>query len=125
MVVDVNGYVAEATADNVFILTERGLVTPPTAVTLKGITRETVMEICDEFGIRCDERTFTLFEVWTAREVNICGTGAEIVPVVSVDHRPIGSGGIGPISRRIIDAYARLVRWTGTPIAAPEAAAVK
>lgn len=125
LMLDVNGYVAEATADNVFIVTERGLVTPPTAVTLKGITRETVMEICDELGIRCDERPFTLFEVWTAREVFICGTGAEVVPVVTVDHRPIGSGAIGPITRRIVDAYARLVRSTGTPIAAPETAAVK
>jgi len=76
-------------------------------------------------GYREIRKQFTLFEVWTAREAFICGTGAEIVPVVSVDHRPIGSGGIGPITRRIVDAYARLVRSSGTPIAAPEAAAAK
>jgi branched-chain amino acid aminotransferase len=58
-----------------------------------------------------------LFEVWTAREVFVCGTGAEVVPVLSVDGRIIGSGHIGPTTREIIDAYARLVRSTGTPIA--------
>jgi branched-chain amino acid aminotransferase len=56
--------------------------------------------------------------VWTAQEVFVCGTGAEIVPVVSVDGRTIGSGNVGPTTREIVDAYARLVRSTGTPIAA-------
>jgi len=117
LMLDVNGYVAEATADSVFIVTERGLVTPPTATNLNGITRETVLEIAADLGIRCEERPFSLFEVWTAREVFVCGTGAEIVPVLSVDARPIGSGDVGPTTRRIVDAYAALVRSTGTPIA--------
>jgi branched-chain amino acid aminotransferase len=116
LMLDVNGYVAEATADNVFIVTARALVTPPTATNLNGITRETVLELAAELGIRSEERPFSLFEVWTAREVFVCGTGAEVVPVLSVDGRTIGSGEIGPISRRIVDAYARLVRSTGTPI---------
>lgn len=116
LMLDANGYVAEATADNVFIVTARGLATPPTATNLNGITRETVLEIAAELGIRCEERPFSLFEVWTAREVFVCGTGAEVVPVLSVDGRVIGSGAIGRTTQRIVDAYASLVRSTGTPI---------
>ena len=100
LMLDVNGYVAEATADNVFIVTRRGLATPPTATNLDGITRETVLEIAARARIRCEERPFSLFEVWTAREVFVCGTGAEVVPVLSVDGRTIGSGKIGPTTRR-------------------------
>ena len=117
LMLDVNGYVAEATADNVFIVTSRGLATPRTATNLNGVTRETVLEIADDLGIPYEERPFSLFEVWTARELFVCGTGAEVVPVLSVDGRTIGSGNIGPTTRRIVDAYASLVRSTGTPIA--------
>ena len=91
-------------------------MTPPTATNLNGITRETVLEIASELGMPCEERPFSLFEVWTAREVFVCGTGAEIVPVVSVDGRTIGIGEHRTDDARIVDAYARLVRSTGTPI---------
>jgi branched-chain amino acid aminotransferase len=94
-------------------------------VTLKGITRETVFEIAARLGVPCAERPFTLFDVWTAREVFVCGTGAEIVPVLSVDGREIGTGRVGAVTARIVDEYARIVRSTGTPIAAPAVAAVK
>ena len=109
LLLDVNGYVAEATADNIFLVTRQGLATPRTATNLDGITRETVLEIAGELGMPCEERPFSLFEVWTAREVFVCGTGAEVVPVLSVDGRTIGSGHIGPTTREIVDAYARLV----------------
>jgi hypothetical protein len=117
LMLDVNGYVAEATADNVFVVTARGLVTPPTATNLNGVTRETVLEISERLGIRCEERPFSLLEVWTAREVFVCGTGAEVVPVLEVDGPTIGSGAVGATTRQIVDAYATLVRSTGTPVA--------
>ena len=117
LMLDVNGFVAEATADNVFIVTSRGLATPRTATNLNGITRETVLEIAEELGIPYEERPFSLFEVWTASELFVCGTGAEVVPVLSVDGRTIGSGDIGATTRRIVEGYASLVRSTGTPIA--------
>jgi branched-chain amino acid aminotransferase len=123
LMLDVNGYVAEATADNVFVVTTRGLVTPPTATNLNGVTRETVLEIGATLGIRCEERPFSLFEVWTAREVFVCGTGAEVVPVVAVDGRTIGSGAIGAITRQIVEAYTTLVRSTGTPFAIADGSA--
>jgi branched-chain amino acid aminotransferase len=116
LLLDVNGFVAEASADNIFIVNAHGLATPPAATNLRGITRETVLEIAAARGLVCVERPFTLFEVWTAREVFICGTGAEVVPVLSVDQRPIGDGTIGPVTATIVAAYAATVRATGTPI---------
>src|SRR5215467_8241306 len=87
---DHNGHVAEATVDNLFIVVDRTLMTPPTATNLRGITRETVIDLANELSIRVEERHFTLFDVWTAREAFMCGTMAEIVPVASVDGREIG-----------------------------------
>jgi len=118
LLLDHQGYVAEASADNVFIATGEALITPPCATNLKGITRETVLEIAARLGIRAEERPFTLFEVWIAREAFVCGTGAEIVPVLNVDGRKIGGGEIGPLTKRIADAYFAHVRETGTPIPA-------
>jgi branched-chain amino acid aminotransferase len=118
LLLDAEGYVAEAGVDNIFIVSERGLRTPPTSTNLKGITRETVLELAAELGVAAEEARLTLFDVWTASEVFMCGTGAEIVPVRSVDGRTIGSGGVGPITARIVSAYATLVRSTGTPIEA-------
>ena len=97
-------------------MTDRGLVTPPTATNLKGITRETVIELATSLGVPVTEAKFTLFDVWTAREVFVCGTGAEIVPVRSIDGREIGDGDVGPITTKIIDSYFSLVRSSGTPI---------
>ena len=116
LMLDAQGYVAEATVDNFFIVTDQALVTPPTATNLKGVTRETLLEIAASLGIRADEKAFTLFDVWTAKEAFICGTGAEVVPVVSVDARTIGSGTVGPVTARIVAAYHQLVRSQGTPI---------
>ena len=85
-----DGHVAEATADNIFIVTDRGIATPPTTHTLKGITRETVIEIAATGSMIVDERPLSLVDVWTAREVFLCGTMAEVVPVGSIDGRVIG-----------------------------------
>jgi branched-chain amino acid aminotransferase len=116
LLLDAQGYVAEATADNIFILTDEGCFTPPTATTLKGITRETVIEIARDMGVTIAESRFTLVDLWTAREVWMCGTGAEIVPIRSVDGRMIGTGTVGPLTTKIIDAYHARVRSEGTAI---------
>lgn len=121
LMLDTNGYVAEASVDNIFVATRRGLMTPPTATNLAGITRETVMEIAEALGVACEERFFNLVDVWTAREVFVCGTGAEIVPVTSVDRRSIGDGTVGPLTRQVMEAYRHLVCSTGTPIDASAA----
>lgn len=123
LLLDQHGYVAEATADNLFIVVDRTLMTPPTATNLRGITRETVLDLAGDLGIRTEVRPFTLFDLWTAREAFMCGTMAEMVPVVTVDGRAIGGGpgsGVagapGPMTSRIAAAYDRLVRSSGTPI---------
>jgi len=116
LLLDSSGYVAEGTADNIFIVTDRGLATPPTISTLKGITRETMFEIASEIGLAREERLLTLYDVWTAREVFLCGTFAEIVPVGTVDGRAIGNGAPGPTTMRVMAAYERIVRSMGTPI---------
>ena len=116
LMLDANGYVAEATVDNFFIVTDHALLTPPTATNLKGVTRETLLWLSIGLGIKAVEQPFTLFDVWTAREAFICGTAAEVVPVISVDDRVIGSGTTGPVTGRIITAYDELVRSQGTPI---------
>jgi branched-chain amino acid aminotransferase len=116
LMLDSQGYVAEATVDNFFIVTERALLAPPTATNLKGITRETLLGVAVSLGIRTEEAPFTLFDVWTAKEAFICGTAAEVVPVLSVDDRVIGGGAIGPVTGRIMTAYEQLVRAQGTPI---------
>src|SRR3954466_8870034 len=116
LMLDAQGYVAEATVDNFFIVTEHALLTPPTATNLKGVTRETLLSLAASLGIRADEKPFTLFDVWTAKEAFICGTGAEVVPVLSVDDRTIGDGRVGAVTARIVAGYHELVRSQGTPI---------
>jgi len=126
LLLDRDGHVAEATADNVFIVTERALVTPPASTNLRGITRETIVRLAEELGIRAEEKSFALFDLWTAREAFMCGTMAEVVPIASVDGRTIGSGAPGATTLRLMAAYGELVRSTGTPIpraATTEAAA--
>ena len=116
IMLDREGYVAEGSADNVFIVTDRALVTPPASTNLRGITRETVLRLAEGLGIRTEERRFALFDLWTAREAFLCGTFAEIAAIASVDGRTIGSGQAGPTTERLMAAYGELVRTTGTPI---------
>src|SRR4051812_46510588 len=116
LMLDGQGYVAEATVDNFFIVSEHALLTPPTATNLKGVTRETLLAVAASLGIKAEEKPFTLFDVWTAKEAFICGTGAEVVPVLSVDDRTIGDGRVGAVTGRIVAGYHELVRSQGTPI---------
>ena len=113
---DQHGYVAEATVDNVFIVVDRTLLTPPTSTSLKGITRETVIELARDLAFTVEERPFTLVDVWTAREAFMCGTMAEIVPIATVDGRAIGAGAPGAMTSLILAAYERAVRSSGAPI---------
>src|SRR3954466_2752777 len=113
LMLDHQGYVAEATVDNFFIVTEHALLTPPTATNLKGVTRETLLAVAASLGIKAEEKPFTLFDVWTAKEAFICGTGAEVVPVLSVDDRTIGSGGVGAVTARLKRSHHQLCEWRG------------
>lgn len=111
------GYVCEGSADNVFVVRQGEVWTPPDHVgILRGVTRDAVLEIARELGIPALERPFTLHDVYTADEVFLTGTGAEIGPVVSVDGRVIGAGRPGPVTLRLLEAYRERTRREGTPV---------
>lgn len=112
------GYVAEASGDNVFVIKGDTLVTPPSwCGALEGITRAVVMRLAPEHGLRVKEDVLTRYDLYTADEVFLTGTAAEIISVVNVDRRTIGSGLPGPMTRQLADAFSRFARRTGTPIA--------
>jgi branched-chain amino acid aminotransferase len=90
--------------------------TPPEDTILRGITRATVMEICEELGIPVEEKRITLGELYAADEVFLTGTAAEVAPVRKVDGRKIGEECPGPITRRIMEAFRELTKKEGTPV---------
>jgi branched-chain amino acid aminotransferase len=111
------GNVAECTADNVFIVKHGQISTPPvSAGALQGITRSVVFEIAAKLGIKVLETDITRHDVFVATECFLTGTAAEIVPVVKVDGRLIGSGKPGPVTTRVIAQFREMTRETGTPI---------
>jgi branched-chain amino acid aminotransferase len=110
------GYVAEATADNIFILGGKKLYTPSTILgALPGITREVVLELAPKLGLEPVETQLTLSQVYNAEECFLTGTAAEVIPVFEVDSRPIGTGKPGPITLRIMEAFHAQTRVDGTP----------
>jgi len=111
------GIVAECTGDNIFIVKEGKLYTPPIHVgILSGITRNTVMMIAEEMGIEVCEKEFTLFNVYSADECFLTGTAAEVVPVREVDRRVIGNGEVGPITKKLLKTFHEYAQNHGTPI---------
>lgn len=111
------GYVAECTADNVFILKGGQMFTPPvSAGSLKGITRAAVLDLARELGVPVSEPELTRYDVFTADECFLTGTAAEVIPVVKVDSRVIGDGRPGPITLKLLGAFRELTSRVGTPI---------
>lgn len=109
-----NGYVTECTGDNIFIVKNRVLTTPPVYLgALKGITRDVIIELATGLGYRVEETPFTRFEVFDADEVFLSGTAAEAIPVVNVDSRVIGSGRPGPITRQLMDEFRAIAGRDG------------
>jgi branched-chain amino acid aminotransferase len=112
------GYVSEASGDNVFVVRGDTLVTPPSwCGALEGITRAVVMQLAREQGLNVREDVISRYDLWTADEVFLTGTAAEVISVTSCDRRPIGDGTPGPVTRRLSDAFHAHVRRVGTPIA--------
>ncbi len=100
------GYVGEATGDNVFIVRDRQICTPHVASgMLEGITRATVLKLARNEGIEVSERVLERFDLYSADEMFLTGTGAEVIPVTKIDNRPVGDGKVGPISKRLIELY--------------------
>jgi branched-chain amino acid aminotransferase len=105
------GFVCEATGDNVFIVKDGRLITPPPeSGILLGITRQVVMDLARQAGIPVFETNMTRHDVYVADECFLTGTGAEIVPVTRIDNRPIGTAKPGPITQRLLEAFHKKVR---------------
>lgn len=107
-----DGHVAEGSAENIFLVINGELATPAiTENILQGITRDTIIELARrELGRITRERQVDRTELYTASEIFLCGTGAQIAPVVEVDHRPVGNGKLGPISGALQSLYFEVVR---------------
>ena len=111
------GYVAECTADNIFIVHKGEVITPASSQgALNGITRSTILDIAQEVEVPIREANMTRYDVWCADECFLTGTGAEVIPVTKLDGRQIGSGKPGPITQRILESFRRRVRAEGTRI---------
>jgi len=108
----VDGFISEGSAENIFLIRDGRLITPPLSDDiLEGITRETVMELArEELGIETTERSIGRTELYVADEAFLCGTGAQVSPIIEVDKRPLGSGRIGPISAKIQALYFDVVK---------------
>ncbi|HEY9509477.1 MAG TPA: branched-chain-amino-acid transaminase [Verrucomicrobiae bacterium] len=117
VMLNADGYVAECTGDNIFIVKEGKLQTPPlSAGALYGITRATVIELAEKAGIKVSEPNLTRYDLFNADECFVTGTGAEIMPVVKIDGRVIGDGKAGSVTRKLVADYHALTKVSGEPI---------
>jgi branched-chain amino acid aminotransferase len=111
LMLDSNGYLSEGTGENVFIVRDGTLITPPSSAgILEGITRDTIIRLAREEGIPVEVRDVARHELYISDEVFLAGTAAEITPVLSVDGRPIGGGAPGPLTSRVKVLYESVVR---------------
>ncbi len=105
MLLDVEGYVAEGSGENIFIVRDGVLYTPDLTSALEGITRDTIMTLAREEGLTVREKRITRDEVYVADEAFFTGTAAEVTPIREVDDRTIGSGSRGPVTERLQSLY--------------------
>jgi branched-chain amino acid aminotransferase len=111
IVLTTGGHVNEASAANVFMIRDGVALTPPVSDDLlEGVTRKAIMELLGNEGIPVEERSIDRSELYVADEAFLCGTGVQVSPIIEIDHRPVGSGGIGPIGRLVRDRYFEAVR---------------
>ncbi|AEA47585.1 branched-chain-amino-acid transaminase [Archaeoglobus veneficus] len=113
---DHNGYISEGSGDNVFIVKNGAVYTPPTLNNLKGITRAVAIEIIQKLGIPFKETNLGLFDLYSADEIFVTGTAAEIAPITVIDGRTVGDGKPGEITKRLMDEFRKLTETEGVPI---------
>ncbi len=110
ILLDYQGYVAEASAENLFIVTEGDLFTPPLGTILPGITRDSIITLARDYGYKVSEGHLTADDLLASDEVFVCGTAMEILSVVSIDKTPIGCGSPGEITEFFAGLYRNVVR---------------
>jgi branched-chain amino acid aminotransferase len=117
VMLNAEGFVSECTGDNLFIIKKGELLTPPLAAgALYGITRQTVMELAQQAGMKVSEPNLTRYDLFNADECFLTGTGAEIMPVIKIDGRVIGTGKPGKLTRKLVQDYHALTQRSGDPI---------
>ncbi len=117
IMLNAEGFVSECTGDNIVIVKAGQMLTPPlSAGALYGITRGVVIELAREEGLTVAEPNLTRYDLFNADECFLTGTGAELIPIVTIDGRVIGAGKPGPITRRLVDKYHALTKVSGEPI---------
>lgn len=115
ILLNAQGYVTECTGENIFYIRGQELVTPPPYVgILKGVTRQAAMDLAGALSLSVREEVFTRHELYTADEVFLTGTAAEIVPVIAIDNRQIGAGKPGPMTLKLTEAFRKLTQKDGT-----------
>lgn len=111
------GFVAECTGDNIFIIKNSTLMTPPLyAGALRGITRAVVLDLAADIGLKVIETNLTRYDLFNAEECFLTGTAAELVPITKIDGRVIGNGMPGPLTKKLLDKFHLLTKESGEPI---------
>lgn len=110
LLLDNEGYVAEGSGENVFIVRKGKIYTPDLTSALEGITRDTIVQLAEEFGLQVIEKRITRDEVYTADEAFFTGTAAEVTPIRELDGRTIGAGTRGPITEKLQKRYFDCVK---------------
>jgi len=117
LMLDSTGFVAECTGDNIFLIKDHTVLTPPTYLgALKGITRDCLMELARAEGLNVVEQPFTRFDVYESEEVFLTGTAAEAIPVVKVDGRVIGDGKPGSVTKKLIERFRAITSTDGVMV---------
>ena len=117
IMLNAEGFVAECTGDNIFIVKEGHLLTPPlSAGALYGITRQVVMDLAAQSGLKVGEPNLTRYDLFNADECFVTGSAAELMPVVKIDGRVIGAGAPGPVTGNLMTQYHALTKASGEPI---------
>lgn len=112
-----DGYVVECSGDNIFLVKNEVIITPPPHIgILEGVTRNSVITLAQEAGFQVDERVFTRHDIYIADECFLTGTAAEVIPVVKLDQRVIGTGEPGKVTQKLIAAFRHLANNFGTSI---------
>lgn len=116
IMLDVRGNISEGSGDNIFVVKNGIISTPPVMNNLRGITRACVIEIAHDLGHQVREIDLGLFDLYTADEVFVTGTAAEVAPITVIDGRPIADGRVGSITKTLMQQFKKLTETEGVPI---------
>jgi branched-chain amino acid aminotransferase len=113
---DHNGYISEGSGDNIFVVKNGAVITPPTINNLRGITRAVAIELIRKLGIPFQEANIGLYDLYSADEIFVTGTAAEIAPITYIDGRVVGDGKPGELTKKLMEEFKKLTETEGVPI---------